>query len=339
MEQLKSKKGITLIALVVTIIILIILAGVSINLVLGDKGIITKTRFAKEQTELGKTNEEISLNEMAKYMEDIETGTGGSEAGTKETISTKEDEVKTASGNEKGYVGYYADLNNDGKITLEDDGIIYADLAVGASGTWNSDSWSSYSYEAITSGLKQYYISSATTEVDPLKTGKGIIREVEGTSGTDRFYVMTLEDFQKDGKDEFYWYYNADGKLDDTIEASANDFGQGKAKTATEIGRWNSSYYGEQTTTASGKAYIDMWGAIQTKVSEGWFVPSKAEWGAFGDNLGVTKSNYKKLGLSDWYWSSSQNTTYYAYIAHFTSGYMNFHTVNYIKYVRLSATF
>ena len=40
--MLNNKKGITLIALVVTVVVLIILAGVSINAVLGDNGIIKK---------------------------------------------------------------------------------------------------------------------------------------------------------------------------------------------------------------------------------------------------------------------------------------------------------
>ena len=40
----KEMKGITLVALVVTIVVLLILAGVSINLVLGDNGIITKAK-------------------------------------------------------------------------------------------------------------------------------------------------------------------------------------------------------------------------------------------------------------------------------------------------------
>ena len=47
---MKSQKGITLVSLVVTIIILIILAGVSINILLGNEGIITKARHAKENT-------------------------------------------------------------------------------------------------------------------------------------------------------------------------------------------------------------------------------------------------------------------------------------------------
>ena len=40
--MLKNNKGITLVALVVTIVILLILAGVSLNLVLGDNGLVRK---------------------------------------------------------------------------------------------------------------------------------------------------------------------------------------------------------------------------------------------------------------------------------------------------------
>ena len=43
-KEIKSNGGITLVALVVTIIVLIILAGVSISLVLGNNGIVTKAK-------------------------------------------------------------------------------------------------------------------------------------------------------------------------------------------------------------------------------------------------------------------------------------------------------
>ena len=72
---MKNSKGITLIALVVTIIVLIILAGVSISLVLGDNGIVTKAKLAKEQTEQAQLNEQASLNETYKYLEEFETNT------------------------------------------------------------------------------------------------------------------------------------------------------------------------------------------------------------------------------------------------------------------------
>ncbi|MGN1327024.1 MAG: type II secretion system protein, partial [Clostridia bacterium] len=47
-----ANKGITLIALVVTIVVLLILAAVSLNLVLGNNGLITKSKDAKDQTEM-----------------------------------------------------------------------------------------------------------------------------------------------------------------------------------------------------------------------------------------------------------------------------------------------
>lgn len=63
-----ENKGITLIALIVTIIVLIILAGLSINLILGQNGIIEKAKQAKENTELAKIEEETQLNEAYEYM-------------------------------------------------------------------------------------------------------------------------------------------------------------------------------------------------------------------------------------------------------------------------------
>ena len=63
-KRIKNNKGVTLVALIVTIIVLIILAGISINLVLGDNGIITIAKKAKENTELAKIEEEKSLNEL-----------------------------------------------------------------------------------------------------------------------------------------------------------------------------------------------------------------------------------------------------------------------------------
>lgn len=65
---MENKRGITLVSLVVTIIVLIILAGVSINLFLGDKGIITIAKKAKENTEFAKIQEETQLNELHKQL-------------------------------------------------------------------------------------------------------------------------------------------------------------------------------------------------------------------------------------------------------------------------------
>ena len=57
----KEMKGITLIALVVTIVVLLILTGVGINLVIGDNGIITMAQKAKSEYEEAKKREEREL--------------------------------------------------------------------------------------------------------------------------------------------------------------------------------------------------------------------------------------------------------------------------------------
>lgn len=71
-NKIQEEKGITLIALVITIIVLIILAGVSINLVLGENGIIKKAQYAKSEYEKGAINDLIMLNQMVDYMDGLE---------------------------------------------------------------------------------------------------------------------------------------------------------------------------------------------------------------------------------------------------------------------------
>ena len=56
----KEIKGITLVALVITIVVLLILAGVSINTVLGDDGIIKKAKEAAEATKQASAEEEMN---------------------------------------------------------------------------------------------------------------------------------------------------------------------------------------------------------------------------------------------------------------------------------------
>ena len=87
-----TQKGITLIALVITIIILMILAGISISLVLGDNGIITKAKQAKTTTEQAKQNEEIWLNEAVKYIEEM--GASGSTTNPTDNPTIEKSEVE-----------------------------------------------------------------------------------------------------------------------------------------------------------------------------------------------------------------------------------------------------
>ena len=60
-NQIKGKKGITLIALVITIVVLLILAGITIATLTGDNGLLTKSGNAKNTNEKGQIEEQIKL--------------------------------------------------------------------------------------------------------------------------------------------------------------------------------------------------------------------------------------------------------------------------------------
>ena len=65
----KQMKGITLIALVVTIIVLLILAGVAINLTIGSNGIFTRTGNATEKYEQASINEQKEMNQVTDVLD------------------------------------------------------------------------------------------------------------------------------------------------------------------------------------------------------------------------------------------------------------------------------
>ena len=68
--MLDNKKGITLIALVVTVVVLIILAGVSINAVIGDDGIIKKAQNSANLTKEAEVKEAINRTILEFYLTD-----------------------------------------------------------------------------------------------------------------------------------------------------------------------------------------------------------------------------------------------------------------------------
>ena len=231
---------------------------------------------------------------------------------------------------------YYADLDSSGEISV--DGVIFADLAgEEESGKWNGNSGSSYIIPSE-AGLKQYYIKGEYTD-EHFGTGKVIAPiEENDESKNDRFYVMALNNIDSR---THYWYNSAYGNLNSSynVATSANDFAEagaeptGRLNTKRMIASWNSSQYGAQNSN-------DMWGLIQDEVADGWFVPSKSEWSAFGAAFGITSSNYSNTyGLSNDYWSSSQYTTDRAYSAYFYSGYFSGFGVYSSSYVRLATTF
>lgn len=68
--KFKNAKGITLIALVITIIVLLILAGVTIATLTGNNGLLTKANHAKTETTEAGAKEQVQIATMGSYGSD-----------------------------------------------------------------------------------------------------------------------------------------------------------------------------------------------------------------------------------------------------------------------------
>ena len=103
-KRIKENKAVILIALVVTIVVLIILAGISISALTGDKGIINQAHTAKEDTEIASWEEQIDLaiiDAEKKYRNP--------------TLDDVKEELKN-----KGVIDEYSQVTEDGVITTNE---------------------------------------------------------------------------------------------------------------------------------------------------------------------------------------------------------------------------
>ena len=86
---MKRERGITLIALVVTIVVLLTLAGVSINALFGNNGIIEKAKEAQNKMDKATENDQKEINELTNWLDNQVNGTtGGGTTGEDDNPST-----------------------------------------------------------------------------------------------------------------------------------------------------------------------------------------------------------------------------------------------------------
>ena len=218
------------------------------------------------------------------------------------------------------YIGYYADIDGDGTV----DGVIFADLAFSKSGQWGVERFYSYFSYSSQDDLKHYYISQESYEG---KFGTAaVISPVSGTIDNDRFYVMALSDLSSSTCN---WYKNASIPNPNVVTWA---FGKGKENLVDITKAWNNSKYGKQDDN-------DLWGIIQTYAADGWFVPSKSEWVAFLSEFIKPYENFNKYGLSQSYWSSSNNGSKAAFVIKTNSYYIDDQSFSGESYVRLATMF
>ena len=130
---MKNNKGITLIALVITIIVLLILAGISIAMLTGDNGLLTKANSAKTETTKAEVMERINMELNAAYADvlsgDISSFSDTYVAAINKNLTVNNESVATAAPDTTKKVltitADDADLDiSAGKITIPTDGTV-----------------------------------------------------------------------------------------------------------------------------------------------------------------------------------------------------------------------
>ena len=138
--ELKNKEqGITLVALVITIIILIILATVAINFAFGNNGLIQRAEDARDYYVNDTSYTDESITNVESYLNDIIGGNGGSSSGAKTLVQAFNDgEIKVGD-----YVNYTPEAHEP--------------ITVGTSETGYTDS------QNISGGTDQTFSQNANT--------------------------------------------------------------------------------------------------------------------------------------------------------------------------------
>ena len=184
-QKLKEKRGITLVVLVVTIVILLILSGVSIRTLSGESGLITKTKIAKEENQKAEYKENLLLAKTEAIAEK-----GGQDITLDEYIEQiKADKIEGIKSIEKiindkasvitkeGYIfiitvntiEYYDNENTLPEINIKDANIEF---------TFNKNAWTNESVEVTVSKKESKYtlqLSKDTTQW--ITTSKMIFEE------------------------------------------------------------------------------------------------------------------------------------------------------------------
>ena len=153
-NSLKANKGITLIALVITIIVLLILAGVSIATLVGENGILTRASEASRETEIASVREQAQLditNWVAGKMENGEDTTVNTPEKIQEILETE---------NQNNGNKYYSGFSETGVTTPNGYEVPYEELYT--TGTSGGETVSK-TVEDLVAGDRVYYDTGDTS--------------------------------------------------------------------------------------------------------------------------------------------------------------------------------
>ena len=261
--KLKNKKerGITLIALVVTIVVLLILAGVSISLVLNNNGVIGKSKEARDQYAEAQTNEEKHFNEVTDWIDTkVGDSTGGSSITEIDGVPIPDGYYYVGGTKAKGLVISDAVADKELDKDKED---VRRDLA-GNQWVWVPVETPSSLYTTVTEGVAL----SGSTEVKTTKyTNSEIISEKTRVLPGDTSSFASFREpdlvLGSDGTSYDYTNYAAAGfsSLANMAETMKSDY----EEMIKSLEKYKGFYIGRYELTANGEKT----GATQTGIT--WY--------------------------------------------------------------------
>ena len=250
-EVKKQVKGITLIALVVTIIVLLILAGVAINLTVGDNGLFRRAENAANTWQMAEQNEQSEMEQAGEFIDDYANNITrvdgvpipngfyyvGGEENTGLIISDSDEDANKGDNLEASeYVGnqfVWVPVANPGNYFID----ATATLNTKATGTEaeNEVTTNVYSNLTIRSGDQSSY-TAGSPGVEETEEGKSVIREPD---------VLTSHDTNATYYEDILGF--------DSTKAMAESFVAEYKAMSDSIKKYKGFYIGRYELTANGE--------------------------------------------------------------------------------------
>ena len=213
MNNQKGEKGITLIALIITVVIMIILAAVTINVTLGDGGLVDQAKWAAEQTANSTQSEQEQLENVSSQINDIISGigTGGDTNQVGETNSVDTNSVEETNSIDTNTIEPEPEPIPDGTITIGEP-------------EWNGDGTASVPVTSSEDGYIIQYQINGTKDGSWLTVQDGV---VTGVKHGDTVYAR-LTDGEQYSKTQ-------EKEITDTIPPQVTVTAQGSPSTNTIV--------------------------------------------------------------------------------------------------------
>ena len=321
MQKIMENKGITLVALVVTIIIMLILAGVTLSLALSDNGLFNKTKVAVDKYQIENEKEALSMTvtsyKLGEYLEDGDTKIGKELLDRNLENSSIWDIIVEKSNNKTYGTGWnyvekgteiegYGKTKNNWVVNYETGEIIYLE----------DEGYNNFDYNstiAVTDGIV-FNLDSANVGLDKASWGKNATLYYYDNENYDTMEKRKAEyEKQEDKNVETYNSGYDRQKSDDVSEYIDETTGAFKFNGNNYIELYDSNGY-----DFSKGLTFEFYGKIlgnDSALEERKFIPFLGVWnGKFGDQCSVRfgyyydiKSlcyNLGKIGITDKWWGS-----------------------------------